>query len=80
MRCNLGPLHGDPRGQAARVRRRAPGLLRSSGYQSRINAALRTEVERNFSEARRRADDIDAGKVSLVSGEQLERQVQALFK
>ena len=33
-----------------------------------------------LSEARRRADDIDAGKVSLVSGEQLERQVQALFK
>ena len=33
-----------------------------------------------LSEARRRADDIYAGKVSLVSGEQLERQVQALFK
>ena len=33
-----------------------------------------------LSEARRRADDIDAGKVNLVSGEQLERQVQALFK
>ena len=32
-----------------------------------------------LSEARRRADDIDAGKVNLVSGEQLERQVQALF-
>ena len=31
-------------------------------------------------EARRRADEIDSGKVSLVSGEQLERQVQALFK
>ena len=33
-----------------------------------------------LSEARRRADDIDSGKVSLVSGEQLEREVQALFK
>ena len=33
-----------------------------------------------LTEARRRADDIDEGKVSLVSGEQLERQVQALFK
>jgi putative addiction module component (TIGR02574 family) len=33
-----------------------------------------------LSEARRRADDIDAGKVNLVSGEQLERQVQSLFK
>ena len=33
-----------------------------------------------LSEARRRADDIDAGKVNLVSGEQLGRQVQALFK
>ena len=32
------------------------------------------------SEARRRADDIDAGKVKLVSGEELEAQVQALFK
>lgn len=31
-------------------------------------------------EARRRADDIDAGRVKLVNGEQLERQVQALFK
>ena len=33
-----------------------------------------------LSEARRRADDIDAGKVNLVSGEQFELQVQALFK
>lgn len=33
-----------------------------------------------LSEARRRADEIDAGKVNLVSGEQLERQVHALFK
>ena len=33
-----------------------------------------------LSEARRRADDIDLGKVNLVSGEQLEREVQALFK
>ena len=33
-----------------------------------------------LSEARRHADEIDAGKVNLVSGEQLERQVHALFK
>lgn len=33
-----------------------------------------------LNEACRRADDIDAGKVDLVSGEQLEREVQALFK
>ena len=33
-----------------------------------------------LSEARRRADEIDIGKVKLVSGEQLEQQVQALFK
>jgi putative addiction module component (TIGR02574 family) len=33
-----------------------------------------------LSEARRRAHDIDAGKANLVSGEQLEREVQALFK
>jgi putative addiction module component (TIGR02574 family) len=31
-------------------------------------------------EARSRADEIDAGKVNLVSGEQLEQQVRALFK
>ena len=31
-------------------------------------------------EARRRAEDIDAAKVNLVSSEQLEQQVQALFK
>ena len=33
-----------------------------------------------LSEAHRRAEDIDAGRVKLVSGEQLEQQVQALFK
>lgn len=31
-------------------------------------------------EARRRADEIDQGKVQMVSGEELERQVQKLFK
>ncbi len=31
-------------------------------------------------EAQRRADEIDQGKVQLVSGEELENQVQALFK
>jgi hypothetical protein len=30
--------------------------------------------------AKRRADEIDNGTVELVSGEDLERQVQALFK
>jgi putative addiction module component (TIGR02574 family) len=30
--------------------------------------------------AQRRADEIDSGKVRLVSGENLEQQVQALFK
>ncbi len=33
-----------------------------------------------LNEAHRRADDIDAGKVNLVSGELLEQQVQALFR
>jgi putative addiction module component (TIGR02574 family) len=33
-----------------------------------------------LSEAKRRAADIDAGKVALVSSEELERQVQALLK
>jgi putative addiction module component (TIGR02574 family) len=31
-------------------------------------------------EARRRAEEIDQGKVQMVSGEELERQVQELFK
>jgi putative addiction module component (TIGR02574 family) len=31
-------------------------------------------------EARRRAAEIDTGRVNLISGEQLELQVQALFK
>ena len=31
-------------------------------------------------EARSRADEIDAGTVNLVSGEQLEQEVRALFK
>jgi putative addiction module component (TIGR02574 family) len=33
-----------------------------------------------LNEAQRRATDIDSGKVVLVSGEDLDRQVQALFK
>ena len=40
-----------------------------------------TDIQELWSnEARRRADEIDAGRVKLVSGEQLERQIQALFK
>jgi putative addiction module component (TIGR02574 family) len=31
-------------------------------------------------EARRRAEEIDQGKVELVSAEELEQQVEALFK
>ncbi len=46
-----------------------------------LDAPSETDIQNIWlSEARRRADDIDAGKVNLVSGEQLERQVQALFK
>ncbi|MGA8515509.1 MAG: addiction module protein [Burkholderiaceae bacterium] len=33
-----------------------------------------------LNEAQRRAAEIDIGKVALVSGEDLERRVQALFK
>ena len=33
-----------------------------------------------LNEARRRADEIDAGKVNLINSEQLEQQVQAFFK
>ena len=46
-----------------------------------LDAPSETDIQAIWlSEARRRADDIDAGRVNLVSGEQLERQVQALFK
>lgn len=46
-----------------------------------LDAPSETDIQAIWlREARRRADDIDAGRVNLVSGEQLERQVQALFK
>ena len=46
-----------------------------------LDAPTDTDIQDIWlSEARRRADDIDAGKVNLVSGEQLERQVHAIFK
>jgi putative addiction module component (TIGR02574 family) len=46
-----------------------------------LDAPSETDIQDIWlSEARRRADDIDAGNVNLLSGEQLERQVQALFK
>ncbi len=46
-----------------------------------LDVPSETEIQDIWlNEARRRADDIDSGKVSLVSGEQLEREVQALFK
>ena len=46
-----------------------------------LDAPTDTDIQDIWlSEARRRADEIDAGKVNLVSGEQLERQVHALFK
>jgi putative addiction module component (TIGR02574 family) len=46
-----------------------------------LDAPSKTDIQAIWlSEASRRADDIDAGRVSLISGEELERQVQALFK
>jgi len=46
-----------------------------------LDAPSGTEIQDIWlSEARRRANEIGAGKVNLVSGELLERQVQALFK
>jgi len=40
-----------------------------------------TDIQELWSnEARRRADEIDTGKVNLVSGENLEQQVRTLFK
>ncbi len=46
-----------------------------------LDAPSGTEVQDIWlNEARRRASEIDAGKVNLMSGELLEKQVQALFK
>ena len=46
-----------------------------------LDAASETDIQELWlREARRRAGEIDAGKVNLVSGELLERQVQALFR
>jgi putative addiction module component (TIGR02574 family) len=46
-----------------------------------LGAPSETGIQDSWlSEARRRADHIDSGKVSLVSGEQLGREFQALFK
>ena len=46
-----------------------------------LDAASEPDIQAIWlSEARRRADEIDAGKVKLVSGEELERKVQVLFK
>jgi putative addiction module component (TIGR02574 family) len=40
-----------------------------------------TDIQELWSnEARRRADEIDSGKVNLISGENLEPQVRTLFK
>ena len=46
-----------------------------------LDAPSGTDIQNIWlNEARRRADEIDAGKVNLVSGEQLDQQVQALIK
>jgi len=46
-----------------------------------LDAPSEADIEELWlGEARRRAAEIDTGRVSLVSGEQLEQQVQALFK
>ena len=46
-----------------------------------LDAASEPDIQAIWlSEARRRADEIDAGKVKLVSGEELERKVQVFFK
>lgn len=45
-----------------------------------LDAPSGTEIQDIWlNEARSRADDIDSGKVNLVSGELFEQQVQALF-
>jgi putative addiction module component (TIGR02574 family) len=46
-----------------------------------LDAPSGTDIQNIWlNEARRRADEIDTGKVNLVSSEQLEQQVQALYK
>lgn len=46
-----------------------------------LDEASSTDVQQLWlDEAQRRANDIDRGRVELVSGEQLEQQVQALFR
>lgn len=46
-----------------------------------LDAPSETDIQAIWlREASRRANDIDTGKVNLMSGEELERQVQALFK
>lgn len=46
-----------------------------------LDVPSKSEIQELWlSEARRRASEIDTGRVNLISGEQLELQVQALFK
>ena len=46
-----------------------------------LDAASESETQEAWlGEASRRAAEIDSGQVTLVSGEQLEREVQALLK
>lgn len=46
-----------------------------------LDAPSETDIQELWlCEARRRGDEIDAGRVNMVSGEQLERQVQVLFR
>ena len=46
-----------------------------------LDAPSETDIQELWlCEARRRADEVDTGKVNLVSGEQLEQQVLTLFK
>ena len=46
-----------------------------------LDALSETDIQELWlCEARRRADEIDTGRVNLIDGEQFERQVQALFQ
>jgi putative addiction module component (TIGR02574 family) len=48
---------------------------------SSLDSLSQAEMEQLWlKEAARRGDEIDQGKVQLVSGEELEQQVQSLFK
>lgn len=63
------------------MRCRARSLRRWSGLAKSLDQLPEEEVRQLWLlEAQRRADEIDQGKVQLVDGDELERQIQALVR